>query len=594
MEPAIGTTTEALTLLRELGRGGMGVVYLARDHERGDLCAVKFLHPHLTQDETTIRRFQTEARAAAAIDHPAIVQVRGDLARLRDGPWYCVMEYLDGLTLTQLVAQRGPLPLALILEIIGPLCDALNLAHAANIVHRDLKPDNVMVVLGADAYRPKLLDFGIAKLIDEPGVTRPGVAPGTGAYMAPEQTRGDLVDRRSDVYALGVMVYYLITGGHLPYDAPDRALYHQQMTEPPIDPRRRCASVPDFAVEPILAASHLDPARRPSTAGEFAVMLARRLIGDSPLSDGVAILQRVSPRLLVGTNLTETLRAPGLSPARVSEYAAWPYDYREELGKGGFGVVLRALKRGAAGVTLPFAIKRILPELARTKEFVEMFHQEARIAALLLAHPNIVKVVDHLTDPWGQLVIVMEFVEGVDLDKLHRSGPLPWPVIIFLITEILEGLGYAHDLPPLGGLSSPEEHAARAKIRGIIHRDMSHHNVMVSWHGAVKVMDFGIAKLRETTLAPGSVMIKGKPAYMSPEQASGAVTLDRRSDLFSVGIMLFELLTGHSLFDRDDNQRTLHAVMFAAIPRPASYNPNIPADLEQVTMRLLERNPDNR
>src|SRR5262249_15524858 len=164
MEPSIAlpVETEAFTLIREIGRGGMGVAYLAKDQRRGDLCAVKLLHPHLTQDEM-VRRFQTEAKTAGAIDHPAIVKMRGDIASLPSGQRYCMMEYVDGLTLTQLVARMGPLSLAMILDIIAPLCEALDLAHAAKIIHRDLKPDNVMVVCRADSYDPKLLDFGIAK-----------------------------------------------------------------------------------------------------------------------------------------------------------------------------------------------------------------------------------------------------------------------------------------------------------------------------------------------------------------------------------------------------------------------------------------------
>ena len=597
MESATGTptgpATEPFRLLQELGRGGMGVVFLAEDLETGERCAVKLLHPHLTQDETSLTRFQTEARAASAIDHPAIIKIRGDIARLADGRWCCKMEYLDGLTLAQLVAQRGPLPLALILEILAPICEALDLAHAANIIHRDLKPDNVIVMLRADGHVPKLLDFGIAKLLDEPGVTRPGATPGTTAYMAPEQLRGDPVDRRCDVYALGVLTYQMITGGPLPYDAPDGTLYHAQMTQPPIDPRQRYKGVPPEAVGPILAAIHIDPAQRPATAGAFALMLARILVGQTPQTDGMSILQRCAPRLLVTTNLHETLRAPGLSGGRGS--ASWSYSYLAPLGKGGFGEVFRGVKHGAPGFALPVAIKRILREHAETPAFVEMFHQEARAAALVGEHPNIVKVLDHLTDPDGQLAIVMEFVDGVDLDKLRRSGPIPYSVIIYVIGEILEGLGYAHHLPLPGILSSADEIAARGQVRGVIHRDMSHHNVMISWHGTVKVMDFGIAKLRQATVAPGSAMLKGKPGYLSPEQATTSVALDGRSDLFSVGIMLWELLTGQALFEKDDDYRqTIAAVLFAPIPRPAIARPDVPPDLERVTMRLLERDPAHR
>jgi serine/threonine protein kinase len=579
--------------MREVGRGGMGVVFLGEDCETGERCAVKILHPHLPEDETSLMRFQTETRAASAIDHPAIIKLRGDIGRLADGRWYFAMEYLDGLTLAQLVAQRGPLPLAVIIEILAPICEALDMAHARNIIHRDLKPDNVIATLHADGYVPKLLDFGIAKLLDEPAVTQPGATPGTTAHMAPEQLRGDAVDRRCDVYALGVLAYKMITGGCLPYDAPDSTLYHAQMTRPPIDPRQRCPAVPAVAVSPILSAIHTDPAQRPTTAGAFVLMLARVLVGSTPQTDGMAIVQRVAPRLLQIANHHETLRAPGITSVRGS--TSWSYSYGTPLGKGGFGEVFRGVKHGAPGFALPVAIKRIRREYADDPTFVEMFHQEARIAALLGEHPNIVKVLDHATDPFGQLAIVMEFIDGVDLDKLCQSGPLPYSIIIYIIGEVLEGLGYAHHLPLPGVLSSAAEIAARGEVRGIIHRDMSHHNVMLSWHGAVKVMDFGIAKLREQTAAPGSVMIKGKPGYMSPEQATTNVAIDGRADLFAVGIMLWELLAGRHLFYKEDDlQATIAGVLFASIKAPSHYCAEVPPELEAVALRLLERDPSNR
>ena len=584
---------ERFRLLRELGRGGMGVVFLAEDRASGERCAVKILHPHLTQDETAVARLRTEARTASAIQHPAIINLRGDIGRLADGRWFLAMEYLDGQTLAQLVAQRGPLPLAAVLDILAPICDAIDLAHAANIIHRDLKPDNVIVMMRAEGHVAKVLDFGIAKLLDEPGVTRPGATPGTTAHMAPEQLRGDPVDRRCDVYALGVLTYQMITGGHLPYDAPEGALYHAQMTQPPIDPRKRCPAVPEAAVGPILAAIHPDPSQRPATAGELALALARVLVGPTSETDGMGIVQRRAPRLLVTTNLHETLRAPGVNRARGS--TSWSYSYVALLGKGGFGEVHRGVKHGSPGFALPVAIKRIAREHVDNPAFVEMFHQEARIAALLGEHPNIVRVMDHLTDPSGQLAIVMEFIDGADLDKLRQSGPLPYSVIIYLVGEILEGLGHAHQLPLPDALSSPQEIAARGDVRGVIHRDMSHHNVMVSWHGAVKVMDFGIAKLRQATVAPGSDMIKGKPGYLSPEQANAAVEIDGRADLFSVGIMLWELLTGELLFARHDDYRVvIAAVLLQPIPRPRVCRADVPPELEAVTMRLLQRDPAAR
>ena len=230
---------------------------------------------------------------------------------------------------------------------------------------------------------------------------------------------------------------------------------------------------------------------------------------------------------------------------------------------------------GAEGFTRKVAIKRVLPGFSDNPQFAQMFVAEAQISARLV-HPNIVSVLDFDRDADQRLFLVMELVEGRDLDQLASTGLLPYPVIIYAIAEVLRGLGYAHDLP-VGG-----------QIRGVIHRDVSPHNVLLSWEGAVKVSDFGIAKARAASEATASVFIKGKPAYMSPEQANGQA-LDGRSDLFAVGVMLWELVVGRRLFVGEDTRATLAAVLFGQIPRPRQLRPEVPKDLEKVVMKLLER-----
>jgi serine/threonine-protein kinase len=230
---------------------------------------------------------------------------------------------------------------------------------------------------------------------------------------------------------------------------------------------------------------------------------------------------------------------------------------------------------GAEGFSRKVAIKRVLPGFSDNPAFAQMFVAEAQISAQL-QHPNIVSVLDFDRDAESRLFLVMELVEGRDLDALVASGLLPYPVVIFVISEVLRGLGHAHDLPVGTG------------IRGIVHRDVSPHNVLLSWEGAVKVSDFGIAKARAASAATASVFIKGKPAYMSPEQANGEA-LDGRSDLFAVGVMLWEMLTGRRLFIGEDTRATLAAVLFGQIPRPRSIRGDVPKDLERVAMKLLER-----
>ncbi|HWU88284.1 MAG TPA: protein kinase, partial [Kofleriaceae bacterium] len=237
--------------------------------------------------------------------------------------------------------------------------------------------------------------------------------------------------------------------------------------------------------------------------------------------------------------------------------------------------VFLASTMGAEGFSRRVAIKRVLPGFSDNEAFARMFVDEAQLSSQLV-HPNIVSVLDFDRDAEQRLFLVMELVEGKDLDALLATGLLPIPVVIYVIAEVLGGLGYAHDLPVGSG------------VRGLVHRDVSPHNVLLSWAGAVKVSDFGIAKARAASEATASVFIKGKPAYMSPEQANGQ-PLDGRSDLFAVGIMLWEMLLGRRLFVAEDTRSTLAAVLFGQIPRPRSLRGDVPKDLERVVMRLLER-----
>ena len=237
--------------------------------------------------------------------------------------------------------------------------------------------------------------------------------------------------------------------------------------------------------------------------------------------------------------------------------------------------VFLASTMGAEGFSRRVAIKRVLPGFSDNEAFARMFVDEAQLSSQLV-HPNIVSVLDFDRDADHRLFLVMELVEGKDLDALVATGLLPIPLVIYTIGEVLRGLGYAHDLP--GGTN----------LRGLVHRDISPHNVLLSWEGAVKVSDFGIAKARAASEATASAFIKGKPAYMSPEQANGQ-PLDGRSDLFAVGIMLWEMLVGRRLFVGEDTRSTLAAVLFGQVPRPRSLRGDVPKDLERVVMKLLER-----
>jgi serine/threonine protein kinase len=255
------------------------------------------------------------------------------------------------------------------------------------------------------------------------------------------------------------------------------------------------------------------------------------------------------------------------------------YRFDERLGAGGMAEVFRGTMLGTEGFERAVAIKRILPGLAQEQHYAGMFVQEAHVGSRL-SHPNIVSVLDFERAADGQLLLVLEFVDGVDLAKLLEGGPLPIASALFVVSEILCGLAYAHNLP-MG-----------KTMLGVVHRDLSPHNILLSWEGAVKIADFGLAKPRDGRQASASLVPQGKYAFMSPEQIGGHA-LDGRSDLFSVGALLWEMLTGERLFGRDDAHDTIWRVLDQTIPRPSSLR-FVPPDIDAVVMKLLKRSAGRR
>ncbi len=203
----IGRTMGDYRVLEHLGGGGMGVVYKAEKVRGGRLVALKFLPPAAGGEERAQQRFRREARVASSLQHPNICTVY-DINETKAGLVFIAMACYEGETLRKKIA-RGPLPLATALRYAVQVADGLAHAHAQGVIHRDIKPTNVMVT---KADEVKILDFGLAKLIGSAQLTRPGARLGTVAYMAPEQARGEHVDHRTDIWALGVILYEMITG----------------------------------------------------------------------------------------------------------------------------------------------------------------------------------------------------------------------------------------------------------------------------------------------------------------------------------------------------------------------------------------------
>jgi eukaryotic-like serine/threonine-protein kinase len=271
---------------------------------------------------------------------------------------------------------------------------------------------------------------------------------------------------------------------------------------------------------------------------------------------------------------------PGAAPARLGRY-----ELIARLATGGMGEIFLARMEGAAGFEKLFVIKRILPHLADDVRFRDMLIAEARIASMM-THANICQVYE-LGETDGQLYIVMEYLEGITVLPLLRklskeAARLDLGFVGGVLQQVTDGLHYAHELKDRGG-----------EYLGIVHRDVTPSNLFLTDSGVVKVLDFGIAKVKDATAHTQTGTVKGKYAYMSPEQLRGAA-VDRRSDVFALGVVVYEMLALRRLFQRKTDYLTFRAVMEQPIVDIRHYRPDCPDPLAAVLARALDRDPANR
>lgn len=261
------------------------------------------------------------------------------------------------------------------------------------------------------------------------------------------------------------------------------------------------------------------------------------------------------------------------------------YELVAHLATGGMAEIFLARERGLAGLERLVVIKRILPKLAGDASFVDMFLREARIIARL-NHPNVIQIFE-LGEENGNYYIAMEYIHGSTVREMQvlaeKAGALlPVEVTCSIIEQAARGLHAAHELRGLDG-----------NALGVIHRDMSPHNLMCNTEGFVKVLDFGVAKASRGVEATHSGHLKGKFAYMSPEQCQG-LKLDRRADVFALGIVTWESLTGKRLFKREKDLDMMRAVVQEDSPPPSQYNPLVPAELDRVVLGALHKDRQQR
>ena len=319
MDDLIGMTFGPYDIIERIGEGGMAVVYKGYQASLNRHVAIKVLRGELAHDKEFIARFRQEALAAANLDHPNILHVYD--AGMAHGRYYMAMAFVEGGSLKDLI-RKGPLDVNQTVSIVAQLADALDHAHHHGLVHRDVKPSNVLM---ARDGRPQLTDFGIAKALYEAAqLTRTGATLGTPEYMAPEQAQGGRPDGRTDIYALGVVLYEMLTGS-VPFssDTPVATMY-MQVHLPPPPLRRETGSIPPWLEEIVNKALAKDPGDRYQRAGEFAAALRQRR--DAGIPAAMAAAAVVTPAAAgsgIPGDAGPTLMSPAAGP-RPTPAAAGP------------------------------------------------------------------------------------------------------------------------------------------------------------------------------------------------------------------------------------------------------------------------------
>lgn len=256
------------------------------------------------------------------------------------------------------------------------------------------------------------------------------------------------------------------------------------------------------------------------------------------------------------------------------------YQLVRRIAVGGMAQLWLAVQRGPHGFEKTLVLKVILPEFCTNDDFVQMFLDEARLAATL-DHSNVVRVYD-FGEVGGQYYLAMEYLPGEDLAGIRQMArrtrkPLPIDEMCDVVMGAAAGLHFAHEATD-----------AQGQPLNVVHRDVSPSNIIVTYHGTVKLVDFGIARAESNLTRTVAGTLKGKVAYVSPEQAAGEA-VDRRSDVFSLGVVLFEMLTGRRPFKRDSDLATLKAVLAAPVPPPSTLRPKVPEALDAIVLKAMSR-----
>ncbi len=614
-------------LLKLVARGGMGDVYLGattgiEGAERP--CIVKTVRRDHIHDGSFLARFLDEARVQSQLQHPGVAQVL-EAATDDNGEPFTVVEYVEGRALSdvrQRAIQSGvKIVWADAVAVAIEIAQALAHVHERpgpdgsplGIVHRDLSPQNVMIGYAGEV---KLIDFGTARGHNRRCHTVAGVVFAKPGYVAPEVARQQVGDGRIDVYALGIMLWELCAGRRFLNSDPSRHLDDAAAGKVLIPRVSEACGAPPELDDVIGKLTKNDPDERYARAS-LAVPELAKVLSMAPSIEGgergvrarVALLMRTLwpheparsrsefARLLRDARKTmDDPNMPAPTPqagpisaamAKATEQSdpsvllGTPYRLVRRIGEGASGVVWEA-EHVELGRRL--ALKVLAPEHGTSAAALERFRTEARAVAKL-SHPNLVGITDFGRSLDGRAYLAMELLVGETLDVTLKRGPMPWREAVRIASEAGRALVAAH-------------------AAGLVHRDIKPQNLFLTKSGQVRLLDFGVAtaltaatekKPSEQERAMRGFAIFGTPEYMAPEQVAGDA-VDGRTDVYALGCVLYEMLTGTRAFDGPSSVVVMGKQLrdTPRAPRVQASGRSIPPALDAIVMRAMKKLPAAR
>ncbi len=609
-------------LLRLLARGGMGQVFLAstmgvEGAERP--VVVKVIRREYAKDPNFLARFLDEARVQAQLQHSGVAQILEAAAHEPSGDPYVVIEYIEGRSLGNVRRRIADVGLRLRWEdavaVSTMICEALAHVHERSdasgrplaIVHRDLSPHNVMLGYGGDI---KIIDFGTARGQNRRCHTVAGVVFAKPGYVAPEVANGDSGDFRVDMYAAGVMLWELCAGRRFLQGEAQEHMAAVAVGDRDLPPIASMVGAPRELDLVIAKMTATDRDARYDSTRQAAAQLAGLLQEAAPLPNGERGVRARAAQLMYnlypsqpGRSRREFARlvckareltveewSPSVeiaTPQQVDPPDLLPgtrYRLRSEIGRGASGVVFEAEQ---IELNRPVAVKVLDPEHTCSRDFSARFRREARTLSRL-QHPSLVRVYDFGQSSDGRLFCAMELLEGETLRTLlDRGEQISVKRALRIGMQVCTALHVAH-------------------AHDLVHRDIKPENLFVTRSGHIKLIDFGLAMSADEigdvaadSAAGGSQLgamtLFGTPEYMAPEQVAGG-RVDARADIYALGCVLYELLTGRMPFVAQSAVGVLDAKLKGSPEslRERAGNREIPRVVDRLVMKALARHPRRR